>query len=261
MELILVLTTLFQGELMSLEYVKIEVEEGEVLLSPSSLSQMFDNPYAWYKTYILKEKSFNGNDNTYLGSLLHNRIENYYLGSRNGGYTPNKDDEVAYLDSNNAIDSWGIMEALEPMYNTWVEQYGKKFPKPNELELTLTYKPTDGFVLGGSIDAIVGNTVVDWKTSAKSKSSLADYKMQLYIYAYIARKNGFDINHVCVVNIVKPTVKGEVKVNVLTEPIDEDYMTELLRLIRIKVKAIRMAKNMPDLVDVLWQNNPFSFRT
>jgi hypothetical protein len=69
------------------------------------------------------------------------------------------------------------------------------------------------------------------------------------------------IDHICVVNIVKPTVKGEVKVNVLTEPIDEEYMTELLRLIQIKVKAIRMAKNMPDLVDVLWQSNPFSFRT
>jgi hypothetical protein len=38
-------------------------------------------------------------------------------------------------------------------------------------------------------------------------------------------------------------------------------MAELLRLIQIKVKAIRMAKNMPDLVDVLWQTNPFSFRT
>jgi hypothetical protein len=170
---------------MSLEYVKIEVEEGEVLLSPSSLSQMFDNPMAWYKTYILKEKSFNGNDNTYLGSLLHNRIENYYLSSRNGGYIPNKDEEVAYLDSNNAIDSWKIMEALETMYNTWIELYAKKFPKPDLLEQQFKYSPTPGIVIGGSVDAIVGNILIDWKSSSKSKSSLSEYKLQLYAYSFI----------------------------------------------------------------------------
>lgn len=241
---------------MGLNYHKIETKEGEILLSPSSLAQLFDNSGAWYKTYILKQSKFSGNDNTYLGSLLHNRIEEYYLGN-----SVDKALEVSYLEDNNAVDSWKIFDALEPMYKGWVEQYGSKNKKPNELEIALQYSPTNGFVLGGSIDAIIGDTITDWKTSSKSKSSLADYRMQLYCYAFIARKNGFTINNIQVVNIVKPTVKGEVKVNVLVEPIDEEYMAEFLGLLQLQVKRIKLTMEKPELAELLWIDNPYSFRT
>ena len=58
---------------------------------------MFDNSGAWYKSYILGEKTFTGNDNTYLGSLLHHRIEEYYLKRDNGYVNINKELEIAYL--------------------------------------------------------------------------------------------------------------------------------------------------------------------
>jgi hypothetical protein len=240
---------------MSLTYHKIEIKEGDILLSPSSLAQLFDNSGSWYKQYILKEKSFSGNDNTYLGSLLHNRIEQYYVGE-----WIQKDVELAYLDSNGAIDSWVIMNQLEPMYEQWVEQYANKYPKPEHIELALQYSPIEGFVLGGSADAIVGDTITDWKTSSKSKSSLADYKMQLYCYALIARKNGHTINNIQVVNIVKPTTKGEVKVNVLKEPIDDKYMEWFISQLQLQVKRIRLAQAEPKYAELLFVDNPYSFR-
>ena len=246
---------------MSLDYHKIQVEEGEILISPSSIAQMFDNSGAWYKSYILGEKSFSGNDNTYLGSLLHNRIEEYYLKRDNGQVKIDKELESAYLASSNALDSWKIMEQLEPMYKQWIEQYGTASKTPNELELALQYSPIDGIVLGGSIDAIIGDTVNDWKSSSKSKTSLADYKMQLYCYAFIARKNGFKINNIQVVNIVKPTVKGEVKVNVLKEPIDEEYMSWFLGQLQLQVKRIKLAKEKPEYASLLFVDNPYSYRS
>lgn len=245
---------------MSLDYHKIQVQDGEILISPSSIAQMFDNSGAWYKSYILGEKTFTGNDNTYLGSLLHHRIEEYYLKRDNGYVNINKELEIAYLDSSNALDSWKIMESLEPMYRAWIEQYGTASKTPNELELALQYSPIDGFVIGGSIDAIIGDTITDWKTSSKSKSSLADYKFQLYAYAFIARKNGFTINNIQVVNIVKPTAKGEVKVNVLKEPIDEEYMSWFLGQLQLQVKRIKLAKDKPEYAELLFTYNPFSYR-
>ena len=240
---------------MGLQYHKIDIKEGEILISPSSIAQMFDNSGAWYKSYILGEKTFSGNDNTYLGSLIHNRIELYYLGE-----PIDKELEIAYLDSSNALDSWKIIEQLEPMHKTWVEQYGKVNKKPNELEIALQYSPIEGYVIGGSIDAIIGDTICDWKTSSKSKSSLSDYRMQLYAYAFIARKNGFTINNIQVVNIVKPTTKGEVKVNVLVEPIDEEYMKSFLSSLQLQVKRIQLAKDKPELAELLFVDNPYSYR-
>ena len=237
------------------EYYKIPIKEGDTLISPSSLAQMFDNPKAWYDNHILGLKSFSGNDNTYLGTMLHARIHMYYLGE-----PIDKELEIAYLDSSNALDSWKIMEQLEPMYASWVEQYGKVNKKPNELEIALQYSPIDGYVIGGSIDAIIGDTICDWKTSSKSKSSLADYRHQLYCYAFIARKNGFTINNIQVVNIVKPTTKGEVKVNVLVEPIDEEYMKSFLSSLQLQVKRIQLAKDKPELAELLFVDNPYSYR-
>lgn len=246
---------------MSLDYYKIPIKEGEILISPSSIAQMFDNSGAWYKSYILGEKSFTGNDNTYLGSLLHHRIQEYYLKRDNGLVAIDKELEIAYLDASNAIDQWKITEQLDLMYKAWISQYGTASKTPNELEIALQYSPTEGFVLGGSIDAIVGDTIIDWKSSSKRKTSLVDYKMQLYCYTFIARKNGFTINNIQVVNIVKPTTKGEVKVNVITEPIDEGYMKEFLGLLQLQVKRIKLAKEKPEYAELLFVSNPYSYRS
>ena len=170
---------------MSLDYHKIQVQDGEILISPSSIAQMFDNSGAWYKSYILGEKTFTGNDNTYLGSLLHHRIEEYYLKRDNGYVNINKELEIAYLDSSNALDSWKIMESLEPMYRAWIEQYGTASKTPEIIESSYQYSPIDGVVFGGTVDAIQGDTLIDWKSSSKSKSSLSDYRMQMYCYYFI----------------------------------------------------------------------------
>lgn len=68
------------------------------------------------------------------------------------------------------------------------------------------------------------------------------------------------INHVGIVNITKPTTKGEVKVNVIIEPIDEEYMAWFIEQLKLKVKKIRFTKDNPELESMLWMNNPFSYR-
>lgn len=169
---------------MGLQYNKIATNDGEILLSPSSIAQMFDNEGKWYSTYIKGENKFSGNDNTYLGTLLHARIEAFY---NNEWLT--KEDELEYLEQNNAIDQWKIMEDLELMYKGWLEQYGKKNPKPNILEQTYTFKPAEDIVIGGTVDAIMGDALIDWKSSSKSKSSISEYKMQMYSYYFVIESN------------------------------------------------------------------------
>ena len=68
------------------------------------------------------------------------------------------------------------------------------------------------------------------------------------------------INNIQVVNIVKPTAKGEVKVNVLKEPIDEEYMSWFLGQLQLQVKRIKLAKDKPEYAELLFTYNPFSYR-
>ena len=77
------------------------------------------------------------------------------------------------------------MESLEPMYRAWIEQYGTASKTPEIIESSYQYSPIDGVVFGGTVDAIQGDTLIDWKSSSKSKSSLSDYRMQMYCYYFI----------------------------------------------------------------------------
>ena len=54
-----------------------QVYNTKILLRPSSLSELFDNPLLWYNKNIANSVVFNGNEATVLGTLLHQKIENY----------------------------------------------------------------------------------------------------------------------------------------------------------------------------------------
>ena len=43
-------------------------EDNKFVLRPSSLTELSDNPFLWYKKHILNESTFNGNHNTVLGT-------------------------------------------------------------------------------------------------------------------------------------------------------------------------------------------------
>jgi len=274
---------------MGLEYHKIEVGEGELLLSPSSHSQLLDNGLAWYNNRILKLSSFTGNNDTYIGDLVHNRIHGYYLGDK-----IDKALESAYLNDKGIINQWDMIECVDFMFNEWVKCFGSIHQKPTKLEFACTRSPAKGLVTGGSIDAIIGSTVVDWKTSRTAISSCEKYRPQLYSYAWILRGMGYEIDKIAVVNITKykaaweetKIVDGVTKVikhkeklpavKYIEEPIDEDYMERFVviqtKIYYLKDLRLRLGMDYYEMLAIAetlnikehqlyFNDNPHSYRS
>ena len=242
-----------------------QVYNSKILLRPSSLSELFDNPLLWYNKNIANSVVFNGNEATVLGTLLHQKIENYYQGIKD-----NQDTIHDYINEKVlqgiSIDEWELLDNLDEMFEVWKSSYNENFAKPTKLEHNFTVEPKDSIIyLQGTVDAIEGDTIIDWKTTSKKKSSIGDYWLQLYMYAYLARSNGVDVNNVRVCYIQKGKVTPSGKPSPAQcywyeEPIDENKMKLLIDNLKIVSKKIRFSLDNPDLVELLWNNNLVTWR-
>ena len=240
---------------MGLEYYGGEpLAEGKIRLSPSSISNMFRNSGDWYQESILKKNPFSGNTASRLGSIIHNRIELFYQGK-----THDKQIEEDWLAKEEESDMWAITEVVDDMFEQWVEQFGKLHPKPEHLEKFMSFEPMEDIVVSGSCDAIFGDTITDWKTSKAKKSSIGAYMYQLYIYAWLARKEGMEINNIQVVYIMQPTKTMKSRIEICKEPICEERMTWLLSRLKLESELLLECRDNPSLVEKYYRSNPLGF--
>ncbi len=237
------------------EYKSGELKSGQIRISPSGISTLIDNQYGWYKSNILKEDRFTGNSASRLGTIIHHRIEHFYKGTAH-----NKQEEIDWLTKEGEIDIWAITEAIEPMWEVWLKEYGNIYPKMDKCEEWLEFEPNDNIKVSGTVDGIVGDTIVDWKTTSTKKSSLGDYKYQLYMYAYLARELGHTINNVSVCYIVKPTKTLPARVFVITEPIEDEAMSWLIARVQLESRLLVECRDDDSLVEKYYRPNIYSFR-
>lgn len=239
-------------------------EDGKFILRPSSLTELSDNPFLWYKKHILNQSTFNGNHNTVLGTLLHARIENIY-----NGLETNQDDEFAYLELHKDVitDSWLLLAELDDLWNAWLEDYYPNNPAPTQTEFNISFEPIEGILFQGTVDALISNdTIVDWKSTTKTKSSIGDYWMQLYMYAIIARANGYNINKIRVVyiqkkgNLTKNGKQSAAKSYFYEEEIDENKMNQYKEWLKMQLKKINIAIKDEEMGKLLFTENLLSFR-
>ncbi len=168
-------------------------------ISPSQISRFFDNTSDWYREFLLGEEGFTGNTATALGNCVHAAAEMYV---REG--VIHYDQIEAYitgLDSEH--DKHFIRSQYNGMIDTLLSNYLSKV-SPSDAEVFEACEILPGIYAAGTIDAIVGDTIVDYKTtSSKSPPSKMSrtYWFQQMTYAYVARKNGRKINRVKLVYV------------------------------------------------------------
>lgn len=163
-------------------------------ISPSQISKFFDSTTQWYREFLLGEEGFTGNTSTELGQVVHAAAEMYV-----------KEGVVHYDQINNYIDSLPediekqfIRDQYPGMVDTLLSQY-LSTNIPSKAELFLSAEISPGIYAAGTLDSIIGNTIVDYKTtSSKSPPNRLSrpYWFQQLTYAYIARKNGYNINRI-----------------------------------------------------------------
>lgn len=245
---------------MGLEY-SYKAIEGKIRISPSSFYLLFDNPAKWYKQATSMDKNI-PNTNMVLGTLIHNRIEQFFK-----GIDISIQEEYAYRQSfanNVEVDDWEIEEKLEPMWVVLLDYFSTTEDIPVEVEQQLIYEPkSDNCYISGTYDYRSEDTIGDYKTTNTKQTCIkTHHKLQLLVYAYLLRRNGIQIENIEVVYIVKPKqLKTKYNcpiVQVFREPIEQEDMDFIINQLKMLVTRIDMCKANPELIDILFYVNPLA---
>ncbi|WP_169777746.1 PD-(D/E)XK nuclease family protein [Campylobacter curvus] len=248
------------------ENYKDLIPEGAFRISPSSIYQFTSEKWNWYRSQILGEKLFEGNKYTILGSCVH-RIAESYIKTKD----VNRTEIVAYIDKQSCIDTldkeW-IKDQWRPMGQALID-YLRVFGIPERSEEAIAYELYPNVFVGGTADAVIGDTLVDYKTTSKTTPDTfipKHYKWQLLTYAYIYRKMGLDITRIRIVwvtnNIVnrisektgKPMKDYPSSVVPVTELITDDDMRFIEDYLKLIAETYLKSKENPELTYLLYSD-------
>jgi len=231
-----------------------------IVISPSGLRNLYDNPMMWKKNVIDKEKTFFGNSNTVFGTLVHQYAQLYYEGRLNKDMSMPMDYIEAVLRNEKDFSIADIdLDYLSLVCTSFRQEYLEMNPIPDEVEGYIEYDISDDIKVAGSYDALVKNKdgtycVVDFKTSNKSVSDINQYALQMSVYATLLQ-----INRNIVVSTIRAVVivKNKVpKIIVLEAKPNIEFAN---KSISMAIRKIELAKQHPELIDMIFTENPFSF--
>lgn len=240
---------------MGLKYNDIKVSDGRFKLSPSAFSMFGGNPSKWYKEQVLKQGDFRGNTNTVVGTIIHNRIEEWFNGIPSD---LNKEDEYMQQFSDvGEFDVWEANNQVDSLWEVVKEQIGT-WDKPTKMEQEVVFDiPDSNVTIAGTYDYLRGTTIGDYKTTSRSEKSIKiSHKIQLACYIIALRANGVTVTDWEITYMVKTKTP---KVIVIKEPIDEGFVKETKQEIKDMVKRLKMLSEAPELSRILFPNNRNSF--
>lgn len=247
------------------EYNKGEdITNGAFRISASQLSKFFDRTSEWYHENLLGEEGFTGNTATYLGTVVHAGIEMYVT-------TGDVDWEAlaAYVESiqDPEVDVYHILNQYEPMISAVLPFVDANMP--TEVEKFVFHELMPGIGAGGSIDALRGDTIMDWKTtSAKTPPTRfsRNYWFQQMTYAWVLKQQGVDIRYLKLVYITqnetgrvsektgKPLKDYPSEVSVVTEEVTEDGLELIESCLSVVAESVQMFRDKPELRHLLAQD-------
>lgn len=269
------------------------IPKGAFGISPSNVNTFITKPHTWYREQVLGEKQFDKSTATILGTIVHYCAEQYiktkavpkshifdYLHevidpTIETNFSA-KDDEAAMAmllqsklssSKNPHIDVAYILEQWKPMGQAVIDYL--KVNKPNRSEELICAEIMPGFYASGSADAVMNDTLIDFKTTSDLTPKAyipMNYKYQLLTYAWIYTKMGVPINRIRIVWITnnqvgrvsettgKPLKDYPATATAVTEEInsaDLDFIESILRLISETVQA---ARDYPHLTHCLFKD-------
>lgn len=228
-------------------------------ISPSGMSKFFSSTTQWCRENLLGEEGFTGSTSTILGSIVHYFAEQAALGK-----PPRDADQLVadYLDSQTIeFDRAEVEEHWRDMANVLNTEC--VFPTQKQVhsvEQFIYEKVLPGVYIAGTYDALISNgngtyTVRDYKTAAKKPSSFSyDYKIQALAYAWVLRKRGFNISHVELQYVVKPTKTLPVRHVTFTHAVTEEDMLFIENVIKLIADYVKTWKEKPELRYILAQD-------
>lgn len=254
-----------------LAYVTTQIpKDGVFKISPSQFPEFIQRPHNWYRSEVLKEKSFSHNTSTAIGTVVHYCAEKV---AKNQDVSQKAIDEyIASLEKhdeyNPKVVTFHYTEMAERLVNDYVLE--NEFL---EIETSHCAEVKLGYYAAGKIDALQGTKddcmVVDYKSySSKTTPKVipAHYKYQLLVYVWILLQKGYNPTRIRLVYINRH-IEGEIsektnkqmksyppEVTVLTATITEEDIAFIDGLLNLAVDSVEASNAHPELTHVIWHD-------
>ena len=244
--------------------------DGSFRISPSQLSRFFDATSQWFREQVLGEApAFTGSTASYLGNCVHAAAHMYFdTGSV---------DHVAIINYINSITDPEVDKSvISAQYPVMLETLLANFDprQATDAEMFISTELLPGIYVGGSMDLVdfKRQILYDYKTTGSldtvriPTSFPRSYYFQQLAYAYILKKNGYDINYAKLlyitranVNRVSPKTGKPLKdYNSEFHPITEEITQEKLDFIEsclmLIAESVRAFKTTPELQHIIAQD-------
>lgn len=241
-------------------YYKVMPKGGHrCLISPSSLSNLYLNPGEWYNTAVLGNPAkFTGNEATTIGSICHYIYERETFGEEwNIENIREQLTEYAQMRPELELDVPTVMDSAISTAMAVIANYPLNNPGVS-VEHSVLAEVGDKIYIGGHVDRIEGNRIVDFKTVAKKPGDKISLGHKLQLMAYVAALNIVAgkqyIDEISIVYGVKPTKTMGARCFVTTEKIEEEH----IKLIEYTINYIRCALEKcdkdPSLVPLIFRD-------
>lgn len=247
------------------EYNKGEdITNGAFRISASQLSKFFDRTSEWYHENLLGEEGFTGNTATHLGTVVHAGIEMYVT---EGEVNWTALEEYIHSIEDPEVDVYHILNQFEPMISAVLPFVDTHMP--TEVEKFVFQEILPGIGAGGSIDALRGDTIMDWKTtSAKTPPTRfsRNYWFQQMTYAWVLKQQGINIRYLKLVYITqnetgrvsektgKPLKDYPSEYSVVTEEVTQDGLDLIESCLKLVAESVQTFKDKPELRHLLAQD-------
>lgn len=242
-----------------------ELPEGSFKISPSRLSRFLDSTSGWYRECVLGEgAAFTGSTASHLGTVVHGLAEMYH-----------KTGVVDYVLAEAYIDSINDPEVdkayIRSQYPGMSQLLNSQFVanKGGKSEVFLHHEIIPGFVVGGSVDLLLPDEVVDYKTTNSKTAPTAvkrEYWFQQMAYVWMARQKGMNISRFRLVYITtadvnrisettgKPLKDYPSTISSVVHDVTAEDLEIIDSVLRLVAESVRAYKEKPELRHLLAQD-------
>ena len=241
---------------MNFEYKKLNIPNCSFNISPSGIAKFFDYPTIWYKENFTDEVQFKGNTATVLGTIIHSIAEEY---ARNPDERINTVEIDKYLGNYTLNMDVNVVE-IKRLYPMMAQALINNYISKNittDIENSVYRNIYKDIYVGGTYDAVLVDTVIDYKNVAKKPNTEKipfAYKIQLLAYAFILSAQGYHINRIRVVYTVRPTKTLGVRIFVVNETITTEDWLLINNTLDLIAKTVTKHKEDNSLIPLLYKS-------
>ena len=227
-----------------------------VRISPSSISDFFENTSKWYRQTLLNETFFEGSTSTVLGTICHYLLE----AAANNVIIENPQkvvlDYLSKIDFD--IDKEMILELYPNMSELLINESitDQRFHSTEQFNF---HQLLPSIYLGGTYDRLTYDTfstnpkectyvLGDYKTASTKPAGISSkYRMQLLTYAWLLKQKGLNVTFMELHFVVRPTKTLPPRYFHFKEPVTNDQLVFIEDQLKLISESVDLWNKHPEL--------------